>query len=286
MHANFRQFLVLIISMTFVLSALFSFSTQAFAWGRDGHTAIGVLATKQLQPGALRELKNMINPLTSETIQGACSWPDVLRDTEEGAWSAPLHYVNIPRGDAVYTPARDCPVHAQHRGNPERPERYCVTEAIKHYAVVLGNRQKPRQQREQAFAWLCHLVGDLHQPLHAGFADDRGGNNFVIVFENEEINLHGLWDFELINTYAGNWRELVDLEGSLPVSHKKTNWMPEWVDEWTNESHQLAKTKVYPSTTVIDDIYQQRSWELLQRQLTRAASRLALIINSVLQETD
>ena len=67
-----------------------------------------------------------------------------------------------------------------------RPPQRCATQAIKFFAAGLTNPQAtPEQQRWKSLAWLCHLVGDLHQPLHAGFADDRGGNNVEVIFEDE-----------------------------------------------------------------------------------------------------
>ena len=62
-----------------------------------------------------------------------------------------------------------------------------------HCTARLADREAPKQQRKEAFAWLCHLAGDLHQPLHAGFADDRGGNNVDVFYNGEETNLLPIW---------------------------------------------------------------------------------------------
>lgn len=276
-------------SPTFIARILFAAisisltcSSVALAWGSDGHTTIGILAVNQLQPEAQGELENILNPLTKQATEEACNWPDVIRETEEWDWSAPLHYINIPRGEEFYTESRDCPRHTDHVNHPERPPQYCVTEGIKYYANELADRQAPREQRRQAFAWLCHLVGDLHQPLHAGFADDRGGNNFEVIFKGEQINLHGFWDFELINENAGSWQYLVGALSPFPALKADSDWSPQMVNDWTNESHQLARRKAYPVAKKIDEIYQQRSWELAQKRIIAAASRLALIINTKL----
>jgi len=258
----------------FLICTLISYSPITLAWGPDGHSTIGILAINQLQPDARRELASFVNPLDKQTMVEACNWPDVIRETEEWAWSSPQHYINIPRGDFTYLKSRDC------------ADGQCATEAIKHYAAELANYEAGDEKRKQAFAWLCHLVGDLHQPLHAGFADDRGGNDFDIVFKGEQMNLHGFWDFEVINQHADSWQVLVDLLKPSPLYQAGSNWTEEMVDDWTNESHQLAKKKVYPVNINIDDTYEQQSWELAQERLDLAASRLALIINTVLQNGD
>jgi hypothetical protein len=129
---------------------LFAYSSISLAWGPDGHSAIGILAIDQLQPDARRELESFVSPLDDLAMIKACNWPDAIRETKEGAWSAPLHYINIPRGDFVYQESRDC------------PQQQCATEAIKRFAAELANHQAAKEQRWQALAWLCHLVGDLH----------------------------------------------------------------------------------------------------------------------------
>ena len=58
------------------------------------------------------------------------------------------------------------------------------------------------------------------------------------------------------------------------------------VNDWTNESHELAKQTVYPATMNIDETYLQQSWERAQKQISLAATRLALIINTELQDRD
>lgn len=271
---NIRKFFVRIFIATLASCVLFSYTTIAIAWGPDGHTAIGIMAINQLQPDARRELTNILKLLDEQAILEACNWPDAVRETEEWDWSAPHHYINIPRGDFVYLESRDC------------PDQLCATQAIKRYAAELGNREASKVQRKQAFAWLCHLVGDLHQPLHAGFADDRGGNDFDVIFQDAQMNLHSFWDFELINQNAGSWQRLASLLSSSLVVPANSDWSPEMVNEWTNESHSLAQLRVYPTKMKIDESYERQSWELVQQRIISATSHLALIINSVLQGGD
>jgi hypothetical protein len=54
--------------------------------------------------------------------------------------------------------------------------------------------------------FIAHLIGDIHQPLHAGFAEDRGGNSVEVRFNGRKENLHSLWD-----------RALVELEQGTPT---------------------------------------------------------------------
>ena len=250
------------------------FSSHAFAWGSDGHTAIGVLAIKQVQAGPLRELEDIIVPLTNESIQHACNWPDSLRETEQGEWSGPLHYVNIPHSTSEYERERDC------------PEGRCVTEGILHFANQLSYDGLPREKRWQAFAFVCHLVADLHQPLHAGFRDDRGGNTVDIVYRGEEWNLHQFWDGVVV-------RERLQDEGLLINQLVKSgdvaasqDWSPAKVKAWTEESHVLAASKAYPENDVIDQAFADQSWDITVERWELAAARLAKVLNAVLGENE
>ena len=260
-----------VVLILFSILAFSTYSTMALAWGADGHTTVGILAVKQLNADALNELEKLMGRLDEQTMVEACNWPDVIRKTDEWSWSEPLHYINIPRGDFSYLESRDC------------PEQQCVTEAIKRFASTLADQQAGNEQRRQAFAWLCHLVGDLHQPLHAGYADDRGGNNFDIDFNSGPMNLHTFWDFELINQHAGSWQKLVGRLSPLSPDQAGSDWSTEMVVDWTNESHKLVIDMVYPPTRNIDESYEQHSWKIAQQQIVKAATRLALIINSALK---
>ena len=256
------------------------YSPEAVSWGRDGHTAIGVLAVNQLQPEALQQLESILKPLTRQAVAEACTWPDDYREAEEGEWSGPLHYINIPRGEEVYTEPRDCPEQPHSAG---QPAKHCATEAIKFYARELVRPQATDEKRWRSFAWLCHLVADLHQPMHAGFADDRGANDVKVVFRDWEMNLHHFWDSALINQRAGSWQYLVGQLNPFPPVQVGSEWSPSMVNDWTNNSHRLAKEKAYPANPQIDEAFSQQSWELVQQQISLAAVHLALIINSELK---
>ena len=86
-------------------------------------------------------------------LEEACFWPDTVRENPRWAWSAPQHYVNIPRPATHYNRQRDC-----HDGR-------CAPEAILKYAARLSQAGPSQANRWQDFAWLCHLGGDLHAAL-------------------------------------------------------------------------------------------------------------------------
>jgi len=247
---------------------------QSTAWGPLGHATIGNAAVQQLTAAERGQLMELLSVKTDDELSAAvgesCFWPDTVRDSPEWSWSAPLHYVNIPRSSDRYDRQRDC-----HDGT-------CVTEGVLKYASELGRPGLDRERRRQAFAWLCHLVADLHQPLHAGFRDDRGGNRVHVVYHGEQSNLHRFWDSLLVNDRLpddGSRARAVEAAADHPT---ESRWNPAEVVHWTNESHTLATEWAYPSGSTIDAAFEDASWAIIQRQWHRAAGRLAGVLREVL----
>ena len=107
-----------------------------------------------------------------------------------------------------------------------------------------------------------------------------------VVFNDEQMNLHHFWDSSLIHQQAGSWQYLVGELGVFPPVKAASNWSPDRVNDWTSESHQLAKLSAYPNKERINAGFADQTWGLIQQQIPLAASRLALIINSKLQPVD
>ena len=229
--------------LLFVTCLLTGFSAGVFAWGHEGHSTIGVMAVEQLHPDARHKLESILGSIDTHEIIEACNWPDAVSKTGEWDWSEPLHYINLPENETRYSKSRDC------------PDQLCATEAIKQYANILGNQTEKTQQGWQAFAWLCHLTGDLHQPLHASFAHDRGGNNLKVVFRSKPSDLHDVWDHDLIESRVEDWKGLIELLRKYPVVEAGDNWTAGMVNDWTDESHQLVVEVVYPQSLEISRDY-------------------------------
>lgn len=262
-----------ILAATYLLAGLLVMITpDAGAWGYQGHAQVGRIALSLVDEKAGLYLQGILGTDILPASDEACSWPDVWRETPEGKSSAPRHYVNIPRASSEYERERDC------------PDGLCVTESIKKYADQLSDPRLDQEQHWRAYAWLCHLVGDVHQPLHTGYKDDRGANYVKIVFNGEEGDLHQFWDRLLIQDRlgaSGEWPQTAsgDVTGNL-----STTWNPVETDEWTTESHQLVKTVAYPEDTDIQAEFADRSWLIIQDQVQTAGYRLARILNATIGE--
>jgi hypothetical protein len=125
-----------------------------------------------------------------------------------------------------------------------------------------------------------HLLGDLSQPLHAGYGDDLGGNSVAFQFDTLKTNLHKFWDEEIIRRGNISLQDCLDLYqhfGNKPVD------TIEGVSPvlWMNESRSLLN-KVYNYEGFTgDNQYLTKNKEIVKRQLLIAGLRLAAILNKI-----
>jgi hypothetical protein len=240
----------------------------ASAWGTEGHRIVGVNALAMLDDSARAAVVEILGGDSDELIGKACFWPDTVREIPEWEWSAPMHYVNIPRSARHFDRERDC------------GDGMCVTAAIVKYANELSRPELDAERRWQAFAWLCHLVGDLHQPLHAGYRDDLGGNTVNVEYRGKTGNLHQFWDRVVIHDRLGVndlWEK--PLSGT-PWNSVASDWNPDSVACWANESHALVATSAYPSGFMIDEPFADQTWLIIREQWQKASNRLARVLNA------
>lgn len=100
-------------------------------------------------------------------------------------WSGPLHYVNglgDHPGDTCLFPGE--------RGWGGR-EGNNVLGGIRNTTTVLQDYNKDEASIEaanEAFKFLVHFLGDLHQPLHLT-GRERGGNGIKVLFDGRQTSM-------------------------------------------------------------------------------------------------
>jgi hypothetical protein len=156
------------------------------AWSGPGHRIVAAIAEERLGPAARRIVREVVGdrPLSDPEI---AMWADAQRDERTRAW----HYVNIPRDAERYDAGRDC------------PGAGCAVAALER--AIAGLRDGDDSLRlADSLRWLVHLVADLHQPMHAGEARDRGGNDTWVRLgkRRQPISVHRLWDAEVVEPFV------------------------------------------------------------------------------------
>ena len=236
---------------------------KARAWGPVGHQTVAMAARAQLTPEALSRLQDLMALEPGTTLADIATWADEHRSPE----TAPCHYVNFPAGDCNYRPARDC------------PDGQCIVAALDAQLQILSSRASP-PERLQALKWVVHLVADLHQPLHAGMLEDRGGNRYQLQFLLRWSNLHALWDSGLI-------RHMDEDAPTLAARLARQFWPSApgslSVRAAAEESCRIARQPgLYPSGTV-GQPYISTYTPIVEQRLWLASVRLAALLNRALR---
>jgi len=240
------------------------------AWGPQGHRLVAALAWSGLTPQARAEVMVLLAGEPDPTLPGIANWADQLRaeDPDLGKRSAAWHYVNIGEEGCRYDAARDCP-----GGN-------CVVDAIDRQLAILADHAQPLAARRQALKFVVHFVGDVHQPMHAGYGHDKGGNTVQVNLDGDGSNLHRLWDSGLLNTAdLDDAAYLRHLQSLPPVPASSVAGPADWAEASCAIAMQPG---LYPPRAKIGDAYVQRWRPVAEAQLRRGGAQLAALLNEAL----
>jgi hypothetical protein len=246
-------------------------SAPAVAFGADGHRIVAELAQRQLTAPARAEIARLLAGEADPSLAGIATWADQVRDQDAWRSTAPWHYVNFPRG------------HCRYRARARCPGGDCVVGAIERQTAILADRDQAIAARRQALKFVVHFVGDVHQPLHAGYADDRGGNTYQVFYLGRGGNLHALWDGGLLRAAGLDWPDHVE-RLALRTPPGADDWSARAPARWAEQSCRLIDTAdVYPPRPGrLPRDYVQRQLPVVEAQLLLAAARLAVLLNAVL----
>jgi hypothetical protein len=145
---------------------------------------------------------------------------------------------------------------------------------------VLKSPDAPRNEKRTALRFVAPLVGDIHQPLHAGFAEDRGGNSVDVRFKGRKENLHSLWDTALVELEQGTPLEIAARIQAVVTSGDIQQWQQGTPADWALKSLAVVRTRVYrlPSLGEIDANYSEVARAVIRTRLVQAGARLAWLV--------
>lgn len=146
------------------------------AWGPTGHRTIGAIAENHLSKKARKAVQRILG---DESLAIAGNWMDDVRSDDVYDQTHDWHWVTIPDGSTYEVSAK----------NPDGH----VVEAVERMKMLLRSDTATASTKRTALRFLIHLVGDMHQPLHVGRGDDKGGNDFQLTWFKKGTNLHRVW---------------------------------------------------------------------------------------------
>ena len=250
--------------------------TPAASWSEDGHRIVCAIAWKELSAEARTAIERLLEDDPAASFPEACVWADAIRGNPAYDWARPHHYINVPKGAGGIDLARDC-----------LPNPGCVISAIGIHRTTLSDPNAATADKTQALKFLAHFIGDIHQPLHVGRAEDRGGNAIRVRFLGEETSLHAVWDDGLIAHLEPDWQILADRLQAQILDAERITWRRSDVLDWAEESRQLAEMRVYPEPKAgwtLSQEYVTENGPEVAEQLKKAGVRLATTLEEVLRQ--
>jgi len=255
--------------LSYLFTALFLLTSYSNAsnyyWSATGHRVVGKIADDYLNGKARREIKKL---LKRKSLAFVSTYADEIKSDKRYNKFYTWHYINMPL-DSNYE-------------NSEKNPSDDLVSGINHCVSIIKDKNASDDDKAFYLKLLIHLIGDLHQPMHIGLAEDKGGNDFKVQWFYNDTNLHRVWDSQMIDKYDMSYNELAENADILDRKQVKAIQEGTIVD-WVNETHELTR-KVYANVKPDENLryrYSYENFETVRTQLQKAGIRLAKVLNDL-----
>lgn len=252
-----------ILALALFLFVGYSTKASEIIWGQTGHRTVGKIATNHLTNKTKKKIRKL---LKGQSLAFVSTFADEIKSDKKYREFYTWHFINMP-------------LDSNYKDSKKHPKGDLVTGINKCIEVI---KDKNSSKKDKAFylKMLVHLVGDLHQPLHIGLEEDRGGNRFNVKWFGQKTNLHSVWDTKMIEGFNMGYIELA--KNAEELSKKQVKAIQEGtVVDWVDETHELTK-KIYASAKKDENLRYRYSYDYLttaRKQLQKAGIRLAKVLN-------
>ena len=246
-----------------IIPLILFIAVNASAWGPTGHRATGLVAEKYLNKKAKKELERILG---GQSLAMASTWMDEIRSDTTWNFTADWHWVTIQDGQS----------YDQSEKNPNGD----LIQTIEKIIAALKSKKLSVNEEVQQLKMLIHLIGDIHQPLHVGGGNDRGGNDVRLTWFRTDSNLHRIWDSDMIDDSRLSFTELAEsLE--KPDATKLATLQKATVRDWATESMSLRKLVYNIGDGKLGYVYSYNNFNTVRERLMLAGVRLAGVLNEI-----
>ncbi|MDE1462484.1 S1/P1 nuclease [Spartinivicinus poritis] len=256
------------ISIFSYVIAYFCLNSQStWAFGQNGHRIVAHIAEAYLTPKTEKAIKQITGKYQLAQL---ATWPDEIKSEPSWDYAKPWHYISIDDNESFES--------------LNRSPNGDILSALVHFERVLTNSKTTQSNKWQALAFYTHLVGDIHQPLHVGYRNDRGGNDIAVKWFEKNSNLHAVWDTELIENQRLSYKDYASFI-NIATSSQVTSWQKASYLDWAKESKAIRK-QAYDFNNIDSDIpqlsykYTYQKTKIINQRLLIAGVRLAGKLNS------
>jgi len=256
----------IVLALIITCSFLSTYANTQPTWGKTGHRVVGAIADTYLKNSTKRKIKKL---LSHESLALVATFPDEIKYDKRYDQFKTWHYLNMGL-DETY------------EGSEKNPKGDLVT-GINYCKQVLSDDNATLDDRAFYLKMLIHLIGDLHQPMHLGLIEDRGGNDFDVQWFYKDSNMHKVWDSQMVDGFDMSYSELADNSPYLTDDQVKAIEKGTVLD-WIAETHLLTKD-VYASAEKDENLRNAYAFKYLiiaRKQMQKAGIRLAEVLNEIL----
>lgn len=306
--------------LLFLGIAAFLVSSVA-AWDDTGHKLTTYIAWEQMSPQAREKAVKILlsAPEDShlsvfyvqdsrsaaakqrELFMIASTWADIVRDRNFKTRNAKYH-----RGNWHYLDTFWRETNGKAELVPElQSDKENAIERLYAFDKVLRDASASDADKAIALAWILHIGGDIHQPLHDSARvtqydpkGDQGGNRFMLspkdATGDDRVSLHWYWD-SIVGRNIPRTGDACDSDYLPAIAQQMTKKYPfakmqnrlrtGKFDEWQQEGFQIASTKLYPASLKFGEMpsesYKKQAFEIAQEQIVLAGYRLGDMLNQI-----
>ncbi|MEO8760676.1 MAG: S1/P1 nuclease [Bacteroidia bacterium] len=239
-------------------------ASNAFAWGPTGHQIVAEIAKQYLTKNVKDSVDKYLNGLSFEET---ATWMDDIKKEHLHDNMNVWHYINIEK-DKTYVKTN---------------EENVVNELQKAISQLSNKKQLTKDEINFNLKVVFHLVGDLHQPLHTGYASDRGGNTDKYDFMGKEKNLHHIWDMDIIEHENITTADCIKIISKLSATQIKEIEKMDVVT-WMNQSRAFLPDVYNIQNGTITEAYIKKNAAIIKMQLANAGLRLAAVLNETFKK--
>ena len=299
-----------------------TFTISIAAWDDTGHKLTSYIAWERMSPPAReRAFKILMSaPEDSdlsvfylqdsrseaikklELFEIAATWADIVRDRNFKVRYGKYHKGNWHYADTFWSGGNG---QVKILANPAGEEGGQAVNKLIEFDKVLRDASVSDAEKAIALAWILHLGGDIHQPLHTSARitelepkGDQGGNLFQLTPNGtpreQAVNLHWFWD-SIIGRNIPRKNDACDSDYLPAIAKKMTKKHPfskaqnnlkiGQFSEWQQENFKIASMELFPASlqrnVMPSNSYKQRAFEISEERLALAGYRLGEMLNQI-----
>lgn len=312
-----KSFLKMLLS----LATLSVFASSNYAWDAVGHKVTAYIAWQQMSSQTREKAIKILlaAPEDSdlnvfylqdsrsaaakqrELFMIASTWSDIVRDKNFKNRYAKYHHGSWHYLDTFWR---------ETNGKIElvtelKSDEENAVERLFVFDKTLRDSAVSDADKAIATAWILHIGGDIHQPLHDSGRvtkydpkGDQGGNRFMLSPKeakgDDRVSLHWFWDSIITRTlprqndacdsdYLPTIGEQI-MKKYPPAKMQNRLELGKFI-EWQKEGFQIASTKLYPASLKFGEMpsenYKKQAFEIAQEQIALAGYRLGEMLNQI-----